>query len=79
MAHTTLTIPHPYPEGAAEQAGLNSIYARFFTRNPASGRVMAKAGMKYEGTLRQHICKNGQFEDMAYYTILRSEWGGVAE
>lgn len=58
-----------------EELGLNSIYARFFTRNPASGRVMQKMGMKYEGTMRQAVCKNGQFEDLAYCSILRSEWG----
>ena len=40
-----------------EQMGLHRIYAHHFTRNPASGRVMQKAGMTYEGTLRQHIKK----------------------
>jgi RimJ/RimL family protein N-acetyltransferase len=29
-------------------------------RNPASGRVLAKVGMKREGLLRQHVRKNGQ-------------------
>jgi ribosomal-protein-alanine N-acetyltransferase len=29
--------------------GLNRIYASHMSRNPASGRVMEKIGMKYEG------------------------------
>lgn len=64
--------------GLGFREGLNSIFARFFTQNPASGRVMQKAGMRYEGTLRQHVCKNGEFLDLAYYSILRSEWQGQA-
>lgn len=56
-----------------EQMGLHRIYAHHLTRNPASGRVMQKAGMVYEGTLRQHIRKGGRYEDLASYGILRSE------
>lgn len=53
---------------------LQRILARHFVRNPASGRVMQKIGMQYEGTLRQHIRKGTQFEDVACYGIIRSEW-----
>ena len=52
---------------------LNRIHAYHFVRNPASGRVMAKIGMQYEGLLRQHVIKWGQFEDLALYGILRSD------
>ncbi len=57
-----------------KQLDLNRIHASHFVRNPASGRVMIKAGMSYEGRLRQHILKWGQFEDLAKYSILRSEY-----
>jgi RimJ/RimL family protein N-acetyltransferase len=57
-----------------EQLGLNRIYAHHLTRNPASGRVMQKAGMTYEGTLRQHVKKWERYEDLAAYGILRSEY-----
>jgi RimJ/RimL family protein N-acetyltransferase len=57
-----------------EALDLNRIHARHFTRNPASGRVMQKMGMRYEGTLRQEILKNGEFLDTACYSILRSEY-----
>jgi len=53
--------------------GLNRIEACYLTRNPASGRVMQKAGMRLEGLHRQHVLKNGVFEDLARYAILASE------
>jgi len=53
---------------------LNRIYTTHMTRNPASGRVLQKIGMKHEGTLRQHVEKWGKFEDMEAYGILRSEY-----
>jgi RimJ/RimL family protein N-acetyltransferase len=43
-----------------DTVGLNRIYARHLARNPASGRVMAKAGMQREGAQRQHVLKSGR-------------------
>jgi RimJ/RimL family protein N-acetyltransferase len=57
-----------------EQLGLQRIAAYHLVRNPASGRVMQKAGMTYEGTLRQHTKKWERYEDLAVYGILRSEY-----
>ena len=62
-----------------ETLQLNRICAFHFGRNPASGRVLEKVGMTYEGTRRQHIRKWETFEDLAGYGILREEfekWGG---
>lgn len=56
---------------------LNRIYARHMKRNPASGRVMTKLGMEYEGCLRQHIKKWGKFEDIAVFSILREEYSNT--
>ena len=56
------------------ERGLNRIWARHFSLNPASGCVMQKIGMQYEGCLRQHIKKWGVFQDMNYYGILRTEY-----
>jgi RimJ/RimL family protein N-acetyltransferase len=57
-----------------ETLGLNRIQARHLARNPASGRVMQKIGMRYEGYLRQHVNKWGIFEDIELYAILKSEY-----
>lgn len=61
---------------AFEELNLNRIYARYFQRNPASGKVMEKLGMKYEGVLRQHVKKWGQYEDLVHYGLLKEEYLG---
>ena len=53
---------------------LHRIYSRHFTRNPASGRVMQKIGMKHEGTSREAVKKWDKFEDMENYGILRNQY-----
>lgn len=57
-----------------ETLGLERIHAHHFTRNPASGRVMQKLGMRHEGTLRGHVVKWGRREDIECYGILREEF-----
>ncbi|MEW6732375.1 MAG: GNAT family N-acetyltransferase [Acidobacteriota bacterium] len=57
-----------------EVLGLNRIHATHLQRNPASGRVMQKIGMCYEGLRREHIKKWNIFEDIAEYGILRKEY-----
>ena len=53
---------------------VHRIQARHFTGNPASGRVMQKLGMRYEGTLRAAVRKDGRFEDLALCAVLAPEW-----
>lgn len=59
---------------AFEEMNLNRIYARYLGKNPASGKVMEKLGMKYEGLLRQHVRKWGEYEDLVHYGLLKNEY-----
>lgn len=51
----------------------NRIESRHDPRNPHSGGVMVKCGMKYEGMLRSADWNNQGICDACYYSILRSE------
>jgi RimJ/RimL family protein N-acetyltransferase len=57
-----------------ETLGLERIQAGYFTENRASRRVMEKAGMHYECTLRNYVQKNGLNQDIAYCAIIRQDW-----
>jgi ribosomal-protein-alanine N-acetyltransferase len=57
-----------------EECGLQRICAGHFARNPASGRVLQKMGMQYEGTLRRHEMKWGEYQDLVFYGILAEEF-----
>lgn len=52
---------------------VNRVESRHDPRNPHSGNVMKKCGMKYEGTLRQSDWNNQGICDACYYSILREE------
>lgn len=56
-----------------DELGLQRIHANHLVRNPGSGRVLQKLGMRYEGSLRNHAWHLGAFEDLALYGILRSD------
>lgn len=56
-----------------QDLGLHRIFAQHFARNPASGRVLEKIGMQYEGHLRDHIKKWSHYEDVLIYGMLASE------
>ena len=53
--------------------GLNRIEARCDPHNTGSWRVMEKAGMKFEGLLRQNIVLHGVARDARLYAILRED------
>ena len=53
---------------------LHRVQARHLTRNPASGRVMQKLGMRLEGVHREAFRKWDRFEDTAMYAVLDREW-----
>lgn len=58
---------------AFEVLGLHRIDAHHFVENPASGAVMRRLGMQYEGRLRQVVWRDGVPRDLELYAILRSD------
>ncbi len=57
-----------------EEVGVGRIQARHDPRNPNSGAVMGKCGMRYEGTLRSADRNNQGICDACIYGILREEY-----
>lgn len=59
---------------AFKELGFERITGRHHIDNHASGRVMEKCGLKYEGLLRKIIrTSNGTLADCKYYSILKDE------
>ncbi|KGR73582.1 GNAT family N-acetyltransferase [Ureibacillus manganicus] len=52
---------------------LHKIFARYFSSNPASGKVLEKLGMKQEGILTDHIVKDNRFESLVFYGLINPE------
>ncbi|MBZ5687246.1 MAG: GNAT family N-acetyltransferase [Acidobacteriia bacterium] len=59
---------------AFEDLKLHRIFASHFQHIPASGNILKKLGMRYEGCQREHLRKWDQFVDSELYGILRREW-----
>ncbi len=57
-----------------EKYGFNKIQGICMSCNPASRRVMEKIGMKFEGTLRQDMLKDGTYYDIDRLSILKDEY-----
>ena len=56
------------------EVGANRVESMHSVHNIASGKVMEKAGMKYEGTLRSYNYSNYGISYAKMYSIIRSEY-----
>ena len=56
-----------------DQVDANRVEARHDPRNPHSGMVMKKCGMRYEGTMRSADRNNQGICDACWYGILKSD------
>ena len=59
-----------------DRAGANRVECRHDPRNPHSGMVMQKCGMRFEGTMRSADRNNQGICDACLYGILRSDRAG---
>lgn len=57
-----------------EEVGMQRIEAGHDPENPASGAVIRKCGLKYEGTLRHRIRSNRGITDVVWYSMLKEEY-----
>ena len=57
-----------------ETLDLNRIEAGHFAGNVASGRVMRKANMRFEGVRRQAFWHRDRFRDAHWHAILRADY-----
>ena len=57
-----------------KEVGASRIESQHDPNNPASGKVMQKCGMIYEGTMRKADWNNQGIVDAAVYAILREEY-----
>ena len=55
------------------QAGFQKVRARYASLNPASGRVMEKAGMSYLKTVANEVERKGYIADLIYYQISKED------
>lgn len=56
-----------------KEVGFNRVIARHDVANPASGKVMQKAGLQFEGIHRQGSLNNTGIIDTAQYAILKED------
>ena len=60
-------------EHAFRTFALRRIFASVYANNPASARVLEKAGFVFEGRMRQNVIKEGEILDSLLYAKLREE------
>nr|WP_162990670.1 GNAT family N-acetyltransferase/HAD family hydrolase [Maliibacterium massiliense] len=54
--------------------GMARVQANYMVENHASGRVMQRLGMRFEGTLTHYYQCKGQWWDAHLYAITRAQW-----
>jgi RimJ/RimL family protein N-acetyltransferase len=54
--------------------GLHSIYLRVHDNNPRGSASYGKLGFRAAGRLREHVYRDGQYWDIHYMDLLRSEF-----
>ena len=61
-------------EFAFRQMNLNRVYLRVYAANERAVRCYEKCGFQVEGRLRDHVFRDGQYEDVLEMGVLRREY-----
>ena len=56
-----------------DEMRINRVEGQCDVRNPASGRVMEKCGMRREGLLRQRVRNKGEAVDVLLYAVIAAD------
>lgn len=59
---------------AFNQLNLNCLVANILNFNTASQKLFEKSGFELEGTLRKRVFKNGAYQDLLSYSLIRSDF-----
>lgn len=62
-----------------ERVGLERIHAGYYTRNPASRRVLEKCGFVGEGIRPRMYLRFGEWVDLALMRLFREDWRASAQ
>lgn len=68
-----------FTEQSWQRTEFVKIFATIFESNPASGRVLTKAGFTYEATTHYSIYKNGMYMHQHFYYKLRPGFPGLED
>jgi RimJ/RimL family protein N-acetyltransferase len=61
------------------ERGIRRLWASTLASNHASARVLEKCGFQQEGTLREHLKRNGKLHDEFMFALLRDEWRAATD
>ena len=61
-------------EYAFDELNMNSINVKIISYNIASQKIFEKNGFKNSGMLRKHIYKNGEYNDVFIYDLLKEDF-----
>lgn len=56
---------------------LNKIFLRVFSDNVSAINCYKKCSFSEEGVFRQDVLINGEYRDIVFMSILKSEWDGL--
>jgi diamine N-acetyltransferase len=62
-----------------QSLNLNRIFLRVHEDNKGGIHAYEKAGFIHEGRMRQASYQNGEYRDMLFMSVLRSEWKGEVQ
>ena len=66
-------VIHAFASPAMEAFRLHRLYATVYESNPASMRVLEKAGFEREGTQKSAVVKRGKLLDLVVYARTRAQ------